>query len=255
MKKKLADQGVPYDEQKVSAEEKQEVVVKQHSKPVIGRLTEDRIRRLNDLGFVWSLRDDWTKHYDELKDFRLEHGHCNVPARYANNRRLGIWVSAQRQQYKQLQQVAATLPPGTRIPSPLTPERIDLLNQLGFTWTIRSRDSLGESWNQRFQELCEYKATHGTCLGKNLCLHHRSTEEVKLNMSLSLQQFLPDTNQTPNWESGLARRYVFFRFSARQALHIHDASIHLFISSNSAPSIGFTSRRRIPGKTCQAHRG
>jgi hypothetical protein len=166
MKKKLADQGVPYDEQRVSAEERQEAVGKQQNKPVIGRLTEDRIRRLNDLGFVWSLRDDWTKHYDELKDFRLEHGHCNVPARYAKNRRLGIWVSAQRQQYKQLQQVASTLPPGTRIPSPLTPERIDLLNQLGFTWTIRSRDSLGESWNQRVQELCEYKTIHGTCLGK-----------------------------------------------------------------------------------------
>lgn len=35
--------------------------------PLVGRLTQDRIRRLQDLGFVWSLRDDWAKHYEELK--------------------------------------------------------------------------------------------------------------------------------------------------------------------------------------------
>jgi hypothetical protein len=45
--------------------------------------------------------------------------------------------------------------------APLTPERIDLLNEIGFTWTIRSRDSLGESWNQRLEELKEFKAQNG----------------------------------------------------------------------------------------------
>lgn len=34
---------------------------------VVGRLTQDRIHRLQNLGFVWSLRDDWSKHYEELK--------------------------------------------------------------------------------------------------------------------------------------------------------------------------------------------
>ena len=45
--------------------------------------------------------------------------------------------------------------------APLTQERIDLLNEIGFTWTIRSRDSLGESWNQRLEELKAYKAKYG----------------------------------------------------------------------------------------------
>ena len=163
MKKKLADQAIPADEQKPSPEDIQEA--KAQNKPVVGRLTEDRIRRLNDLGFVWSLRDDWTKHYDELKEFKKQNGHCNVPARYALNRRLGIWVSAQRQQYKQMQSVPPVLG-GPRV-TPLTKERIDLLDGLGFTWTIRSRDSLGESWNQRLQELRDYKAVHGNCLGEH----------------------------------------------------------------------------------------
>ena len=48
--------------------------------------------------------------------------------------------------------------------APLTQERIDLLNDIGFTWTIRSRDSLGESWNQRLEELKAYKQREFHCL-------------------------------------------------------------------------------------------
>lgn len=100
---------------------------------------------------------------------------------------MGIWVSAQRQQYKILQQQkllesmqgqeVAAAPPAIEITTddtvqpadtagtgakarrsaPLTQERIDLLNAIGFTWTIRSRDSLGESWNQRLHELRQFK--------------------------------------------------------------------------------------------------
>ncbi|CAJ1957843.1 unnamed protein product [Cylindrotheca closterium] len=130
-------------------------------KPLVGRLTNDRIRRLEDLGFVWSLRDDWQKHYEELKDYKAQHGHCNVPARYEKNRRLGIWVSAQRQQYKMVRQLPDANK-GRRSTS-LTPERIGLLNDLSFTWTIRSRDTFGESWNQRYEDLKEFKRIHGHC--------------------------------------------------------------------------------------------
>ncbi|KAL7572037.1 hypothetical protein ACA910_001690 [Epithemia clementina (nom. ined.)] len=132
-------------------------------KPAPGRLTDERIQRLENLGFVWSLRDDWMKHYEELKLYKQEFGNCNVPARYTKNRRLGIWVSAQRQQYKILKSAGFEDAKKQR-PSSLTPERIELLNQLGFTWTIRSRDSLGESWNQRFIDLKEYKEKYGNCL-------------------------------------------------------------------------------------------
>ena len=42
---------------------------------VPGRLTADRMARLESIGFVWSLRDDWHKHFNELKAFKEEHGH------------------------------------------------------------------------------------------------------------------------------------------------------------------------------------
>ncbi len=126
--------------------------------------------------------------------YKQIHGHCNVPARYAENRRLGIWVSAQRQQFKILQQqslqpnehphtasirlsdsyfsvndhvngtITSDSSTKARRPASLTQERIDLLNALGFTWTIRSRDSLGESWNQRLHELRMFKQQYGHCL-------------------------------------------------------------------------------------------
>jgi len=133
-------------------------------KPVVGRLTDDRIRRLTDLGFVWSLRDDWQQHYDELKAFKERYGHCNVPARFAENRKLGIFVSAQRQQYKMMQtEGKVDADQKNRRPAPLTQERIDLLNKIGFTWSLRSRDALAEYWNQRFCELQKFHDEHGHC--------------------------------------------------------------------------------------------
>eukprot|EP00429_Kryptoperidinium_foliaceum_P036643 CAMPEP_0176178096 /NCGR_PEP_ID=MMETSP0120_2-20121206/91256_1 /TAXON_ID=160619 /ORGANISM="Kryptoperidinium foliaceum, Strain CCMP 1326" /LENGTH=1067 /DNA_ID=CAMNT_0017516245 /DNA_START=166 /DNA_END=3371 /DNA_ORIENTATION=+ len=148
--------------------------------PLVGRLTQDRIQRLQNLGFVWSLRDDWATHYEELKAYKAVHGHCNVPARYSANRRLGIWVSAQRQQYKILQsqrqqrneQLETAGDSGdnnnssakARRSAPLTQERIDLLNANWIYLDIRSRDALGESWNQRLYELRQFKDQYGHCL-------------------------------------------------------------------------------------------
>jgi hypothetical protein len=70
-------------------------------------------------------------------------------------------VSAQRQQYKTMHQMTNI---AMKRSSPLTQERINLLNQIGFTWTIRSRDTLGESWNHRLEELKRFKAKHGHCM-------------------------------------------------------------------------------------------
>jgi hypothetical protein len=70
-------------------------------------------------------------------------------------------VSAQRQQFKTMNQMSSV---AARRAAPLTQDRIELLNKLGFTWTIRSRDSLGESWNLRLEELKKFKERHGVRL-------------------------------------------------------------------------------------------
>jgi hypothetical protein len=93
MKKKLEENGITYegpedakeakydddaDEGSLSSTNGTNQGQSMNAKPVVGRLTDDRIRRLENLGFVWSLRDDWQKHYLELKEYKEEHGHCNV---------------------------------------------------------------------------------------------------------------------------------------------------------------------------------
>jgi hypothetical protein len=94
MKKKLEEHGITYegpedakeakyddddaDDASLSSTNGTNQGQSMNAKPVVGRLTDDRIRRLENLGFVWSLRDDWQKHYLELKEYKEEHGHCNV---------------------------------------------------------------------------------------------------------------------------------------------------------------------------------
>eukprot|EP00980_Cylindrotheca_fusiformis_P019765 scaffold6927_cov93-Cylindrotheca_fusiformis.AAC.3 len=87
-------------------------------------ISESRIRKLDDLGFVWDAQDQlWQTRFEELKAYKLKHGNCNVPYKYEGNQKLGTWVKCQRRQFKLLQQGQS---------SNLTSERISLLQGLGF---------------------------------------------------------------------------------------------------------------------------
>eukprot|EP00980_Cylindrotheca_fusiformis_P012512 scaffold3073_cov66-Cylindrotheca_fusiformis.AAC.27 len=97
-----------------------------------GLMSERRIQKLNQLGFVWDAQEDvWKTRFEELKTFKLVHGHCNVPCKYSANQKMATWVKCQRRQYK-LRTLA--------MPSSLTDERISLLEELGFVWKIRGLD-------------------------------------------------------------------------------------------------------------------
>ncbi len=65
-------------------------------------LTADRISVLNEINFPWNLRGDsyWQKYYDALVEYKSQHGDVKVPRLYAENPRLGEWVTDQRKQYK-----------------------------------------------------------------------------------------------------------------------------------------------------------
>lgn len=107
------------------------------------RLTEDRIEKLNGIGFVWSIRDDWRTHFNSLVQYKNAKGDCNVPARYPANKKLGIWTMSQRQQYKKYQAGKA---------SSLTDERIRLLEEIGFTWAVRSKSTETSTENESIVE-------------------------------------------------------------------------------------------------------
>ncbi len=62
------------------------------------RIPQDRIDRLDEIGFVWEPRDaTWNESFQELKKFREENGHCNVPK---VTKKLHSWIDKQRNRYR-----------------------------------------------------------------------------------------------------------------------------------------------------------
>ncbi|WP_082192338.1 DEAD/DEAH box helicase [Chlamydia suis] len=109
-----------------------------------GKLAEDKIARLEELGFVWRvLEEAWEKNFLELKRFREEHGHCNVPHKYPKSPQLAVWVSNQRKDFKK---------------GDLSEDRIARLEEIGFVWRV-----LEEAWEENFLELQRFREEHGHC--------------------------------------------------------------------------------------------
>lgn len=129
-------------------------------------MTASRIEALEAVGFSWNgytnryksggrtpVRNDkkWLLRFRELQAYRKEHGNCLVPAKYEVNPKLGYWVNNQRQQHRLKKKGK---------PSLITQDRIDKLTVEGFVWDINSQ----KSFEERLEELKEYKAQFGDCL-------------------------------------------------------------------------------------------
>ena len=51
----------------------------------------ERLKRLESIGFVWDTHDDiWNIRFEQLKEYKVKHGNCMVPYRYAENEKLGM---------------------------------------------------------------------------------------------------------------------------------------------------------------------
>jgi len=139
-------------------------------------MTPERVRILTGMGFVWghslstfrqsavtsiscgndtnaasSTYSSWDRWMELLSDYKKQYGDVDVPLKYEPNLSLGTFVQRQRTEYRKMQNGK---------PSSLTPERVDELNRLGFTWTVRDNQS---SWEDRFNELKEFKKMSGHC--------------------------------------------------------------------------------------------
>jgi len=94
-------------------------------------ITSERIRALDEAGFVWdSHKAVWAERLEELKDFSKEFGHCNVPSRYETNHQLAIWVKRQRRQWKNKMDSRANC---------MTDARQEQLEALGFVWDMKKK--------------------------------------------------------------------------------------------------------------------
>ena len=133
-------------------------------------LSKERIDRLEEIGFQWKAIDydeGFEKRLFELKTFKEEFGHCNVPQRYVENTSLGEWCTTIRGAYKKIQN---GLTPGCN----LSQERIHKLEEIGFQW-----NGLEFRHDKIFQKNCRDLLTFKEEFG-----HCNVPEKYKANKSL-----------------------------------------------------------------------
>ena len=123
-----------------------------------GKLPDFMKQKLQDLGlnlggsgrpFGVESEDQWRQNYKVLADYSVEHGDCDVPERYTQDKALGNWVKLQRDHYSD---------------GMLPEERVALLNQIGFNFyhgrkSARARKT--DPWDRRLSELKAYKDKTG----------------------------------------------------------------------------------------------
>ena len=94
--------------------------------------------------------EPWNEKYKALKSFYQSYGHVNVSQNYKDDPSLIQWVKRQRYQHKLKAQ-------GRH--SPLTNQREELLEQLGFVWEWHA-----SVWEDRLAELRAFAEVHGHCM-------------------------------------------------------------------------------------------
>ena len=107
-------------------------------------LSQERIKRLNSLGFSWDpLTDKWEKAFTTLKKFVEKAKNCATTRNLVvDGIKLGLWASRQRH--------------GKHL---LKAEQIKRLESIGFSW-----DPISEQWEECFTALKKYRQKHGHCL-------------------------------------------------------------------------------------------
>ena len=114
-----------------------------------GKLSEERIAKLDALEFSWKnptelstdeLEAIWDENVESLRAYVLEHGNGQVPKKYKLNPRLGGWVAAVRR----------------RGPDALPLERRAALENAGFEWI--STRKCGSAFMKNFRALRDLPA-------------------------------------------------------------------------------------------------
>ena len=123
-------------------------------------------KRLEEVGFVWRVRQTWDTSFQKLLAYQAEHGDALVPRRYrtSDGFRLGKWVIAQRWAETQ---------------GKLSPEQKNRLKEVGFAWRVR------QTWDTSFQKLLAYQVGHGDVLVPQ---RYRTSDGFRLGMWVNTQR-------------------------------------------------------------------
>lgn len=119
-----------------------------YSGTVTGNLTEEKVRKLNEIGMIWDTKDrNWKKALAELQTYYSEHGNLDIKARYetSDGFKLGRWISNLRVKVKT-----------KGLDQTLTEEQQKQLAALGMIW-----DRNTEKWEEYFKAAEEYYQIYG----------------------------------------------------------------------------------------------
>ena len=88
------------------------------------KMTVERKRVLDSIGFKWTTAATWEEMYQRLVAYRKEHNDTKVQSKYKEDPQLGYWVNTQCIAYKK---------------EKMTGERKRLLNSIGFVWDANAQ--------------------------------------------------------------------------------------------------------------------
>jgi len=133
-------------------------------------LTDERIRLLKEVDFIWSSHDAvWEERFHGILAFKRKYGHCNVPSRFEQNPQLAIWTKRQRREYKRFM---------SGVSSAMAPSRIEKLNNIGFVWDCRKMNN-----------------PHVVDLLKNTTMIKNISQNATIGSNIRPINFFPNSNQ------------------------------------------------------------
>ncbi len=148
-------------------------------------LTQEKINRLDEIGFEWDpIEMQWRKRFEELIAYKMVHDNLDVPVSWPTG--LGSWVNVQRTFFKN---------------GKLSSEKFQQLNDVSFNW-----DHHATKWDEMFKQLLAYKIEHGNVrvpdewpsgLGKWI----GKQRALKKNDSLSMDRFLRLSEIGLDWDT------------------------------------------------------
>ena len=111
------------------------------------RLSEEQIRRLEEIGINWFRCDDvsWEQNFEEAVKYYQYNGHLRVPVKYITEKglALGKWISNQRVKYRNRS-------------NHLSEEQIIQLNDIGMIW-----DDNEAQWQHHYSAAAQYYDENG----------------------------------------------------------------------------------------------
>ena len=110
-----------------------------------GKLTEERIRQLDQMGMIWSVFDaKWEQGYALAMNYAAKHGDLNVPVNYTTEEgeKLGAWILNQRTAYAK---------------GMLSQDQIGRLEKIGIYWGNRN----DRQWNEVYGAAKRYFEANG----------------------------------------------------------------------------------------------